>query len=80
MIESIKKSNNNDLAESIKKFGEKYTAGMDFILDSFLSLDESEVERMYSHSTMAIDTENIKIVWNSVTDIFLRKHFENSGY
>lgn len=58
-----------------------YDAGMAYILRLFLTTDQSGKKReIYSHETCATDTENIRVVFGSVEDIFLTGHLDAMGY
>ena len=51
-----------------------------FISRKFEELNKSpEVKHIYSHYTCATDTQNIKYVFNIVTDIILEKNLKSRG-
>ena len=81
VIESIKKDGRSEELKQIKEFGEKYVAGMAFVLDQLICTDTSEDQRhVYSHQTCATDTENIRAVWKAVQDIFLNQYLQSGGF
>jgi len=57
-----------------------YTVGMSYILNQFMTTDQSGSKRnIYTHETCATDTENIRVVFGSVEDIFLKGHLGEMG-
>jgi len=74
VIESIKNDGKKEEIKQMNELGEKYVAGMAFILDQLMCCDNTEEGRnIYFHQTCATDTENIRVVWTAVQDIFLQK-------
>lgn len=47
-----------------------------FILEMFTSVRRDRHKSLYYHFTTAIDTENIKVVFNSVKDTILHRNLE----
>jgi len=80
--EKWKKKVNQDTTQTtvnlIKEMGENYAACSLFILNQLLKCDKTEEGKrhIYSHHTCATDTNNIKVVWNAVQDIFIQKEFQ----
>lgn len=48
-----------------------------FILNLFISLRRHESGQLFYHFTSAIDTENIRVVFNAVKKTILKKNLEN---
>jgi len=76
VIDSLKKNPTDNEKKDLETYGEKYVAGMAYIFDQFQCQDKNPKRSTYSHQTCATDTENIKFVWGSVQDIFLRRMLE----
>lgn len=55
--------------------GDNYDAAIQFIKNRFLEAN-SQPRPIYSHCTVAIDTENIKFVFGAVRDIVIRSKIE----
>lgn len=49
----------------------------EFILNMFTSVRRDRHKALYHHFTTAIDTENIKVVFNSVKDTILHRNLES---
>lgn len=52
------------------KGGDDYNAACDYILNRFVSLNQSEVKQIYTHFTCATDTTQIRFVMAAVNGIF----------
>lgn len=48
-----------------------------FILNLFISLRRYDAAQLFYHFTTAIDTENIRVVFNAVKKTILKKNLEN---
>lgn len=48
----------------------------EFILNMFLDVSRNPRRQLFYHFTTAVDTENMKIVFNSVKDTILRRNLE----
>ena len=59
--------------------GPKYDAmaARDFVLEMFLAENSYPKKQIFSHFTCATDTENIRIVFESVKQTILEKHMED---
>ncbi|KAJ3575006.1 hypothetical protein NP233_g1371 [Leucocoprinus birnbaumii] len=55
--------------------GNNVDAACDYILQRFLSLNQTTTKRIHAHFTVATDTQQMKFVLNSVQDILLLIHF-----
>lgn len=51
-----------NLTELIVSGGDDFNAACDYILNRFVSLNQSEVKQVYTHFTCATDTQQIKFV------------------
>ena len=81
IVESIKKDARGEELNQLKEFGEKYVAGMAYILDQFICADNEENKRhIYNHQTCATDTNNIRAVWTVVQDIFAQALLKDGGF
>ena len=47
-----------------------------FILDMFISVKRDPRKALFHHFTTAVDTENIKVVFNAVKDTILHRNLE----
>jgi len=59
--------------------GDNYEAACDYILNRFVSLNQSEVKQIYTHFTCATDTEQIKFVMAAVNDIIIHTNLRDCG-
>lgn len=59
-----------------------YKAAMAHVLGQFVQKNRSEDGKrtVYSHETCATDTQNVKVVFGSVADIFLSTHLNSIGF
>lgn len=48
-----------------------------FILDMFISVKRDPRKSLFHHFTTAVDTENIKVVFNAVKDTILHRNLES---
>jgi len=55
-----------------------YKEASHFIEDQFLSLNQNPQRLIYTHFTVATDTQNIQVVFNAVKDIIISKSMEAS--
>ena len=54
--------------------------GANFIRDKFVSLNRNpDKKTVYTHITCATDTNNMQIVFQSVTDIVITEHLRGAG-
>ncbi|KAI8059352.1 guanine nucleotide binding protein, alpha subunit [Gongronella butleri] len=56
-----------------------YDAASDFILNRFVSLNQSDSKQIYTHFTCATDTEQIKFVMGAVNDIIIQNSLRDVG-
>ncbi|RUS13582.1 guanine nucleotide-binding protein subunit alpha [Endogone sp. FLAS-F59071] len=59
--------------------GDNYDAACDYILNRFVSLNQSETKQIYTHFTCATDTQQIKFVMAAVNDIIIQNNLRDVG-
>jgi len=59
--------------------GDDYELACDYILQRFVSLNQSEVKQIYTHFTCATDTNQIKFVMAAVNDIIIHTNLRDCG-
>ncbi|RIA81730.1 guanine nucleotide binding protein, alpha subunit [Glomus cerebriforme] len=59
--------------------GDDYELACDYILNRFVSLNQSEVKQIYTHFTCATDTNQIKFVMAAVNDIIIHTNLRDCG-
>jgi guanine nucleotide-binding protein subunit alpha len=59
--------------------GDDYNAACDYILNRFVSLNQSEVKQIYTHFTCATDTTQIRFVMAAVNDIIIQSNLRDCG-
>jgi guanine nucleotide-binding protein G(i) subunit alpha len=59
--------------------GSEYNAACDYILNRFVSLNQSEFKQIYTHFTCATDTTQIRFVMNAVNDIITQENLRSIG-
>ncbi|KAI9230249.1 MAG: G-protein complex alpha subunit GpaA/FadA [Piptocephalis tieghemiana] len=59
--------------------GANYEAACDYLLNCFVSLNQSEPKQIYTHFTCATDTNQIQFVMAAVNDIIIQKNLEYVG-
>ncbi|CAG8578594.1 3714_t:CDS:2 [Funneliformis mosseae] len=59
--------------------GENYDAACDYILNRFVSLNQSDVKQIYTHFTCATDTHQIRFVMAAVNDIIIQNNLREVG-
>ncbi|EWC46595.1 guanine nucleotide-binding protein subunit alpha [Drechslerella stenobrocha 248] len=59
--------------------GDDYAAACDYILNRFVSLNQSETKQIYTHFTCATDTTQIRFVMAAVNDIIIQENLRNCG-
>lgn len=59
--------------------GEDYTAACDYILNRFVSLNQSETKQIYTHFTCATDTTQIRFVMAAVNGMSTHFVFPSSS-
>ncbi|PWN46267.1 putative guanine nucleotide-binding protein alpha-1 subunit [Ceraceosorus guamensis] len=59
--------------------GSDYKAACEYILNRFVSLNQSEAKTVYSHFTCATDTNQIKFVLSAVNDIIIQVNLRSCG-
>ncbi|BFZ58103.1 guanine nucleotide-binding protein subunit alpha [Savitreella phatthalungensis] len=59
--------------------GDDYNAACDYILNRFVSLNQSELKQIYTHFTCATDTQQIKFVMAAVNDIIIQQNLREVG-
>ena len=52
---------------------------MEYIETRITSLNENDAKAIFPHFTNATDTENIKFVFDAVTEIFLENNLKSAG-
>jgi len=60
-----------------------YEAGVAFVGQQFLALDQAEDEQhryIYKHETCAVDTQNTRVVFEAIQDIFLNRQLSQAGF
>ncbi|KAF7724426.1 guanine nucleotide-binding protein subunit alpha [Apophysomyces ossiformis] len=69
------------LRESFPDFSgpESYEAASDYILNRFVSLNQSDSKQIYTHFTCATDTQQIKFVMAAVNDIIIQNNLRDVG-
>ncbi|KAI9493786.1 guanine nucleotide binding protein, alpha subunit [Zychaea mexicana] len=69
------------LAESFTDFNgpETYDAASDYILNRFVSLNQSDSKQIYTHFTCATDTQQIRFVMAAVNDIIIQNNLREGG-
>lgn len=58
--------------------GEDYTAACDYILNRFVSLNQSETKQIYTHFTCATDTTQIRFVMAAVNGKHIKYSYSKS--
>ncbi|KAI8384505.1 guanine nucleotide-binding protein subunit alpha [Radiomyces spectabilis] len=56
-----------------------YDAASDYILNRFVSLNQSDSKQIYTHFTCATDTQQIKFVMAAVNDIIIQNNLRDVG-
>ncbi|ORZ02567.1 guanine nucleotide binding protein, alpha subunit [Syncephalastrum racemosum] len=56
-----------------------YDAASEFILNRFVSLNQSDTKQIYTHFTCATDTKQIKFVMAAVNDIIIQNNLRDVG-
>ncbi|KAF3915094.1 hypothetical protein ABW21_db0209356 [Orbilia brochopaga] len=59
--------------------GDDYGQACDYILNRFVSLNQSETKQIYTHFTCATDTTQIRFVMAAVNDIIIQENLRNCG-
>ncbi|BFZ61571.1 guanine nucleotide-binding protein subunit alpha [Saitoella coloradoensis] len=59
--------------------GDDYNSACDYILNRFVSLNQSEVKQIYTHFTCATDTTQIRFVMAAVNDIIIQTNLRECG-
>ncbi|OZJ06455.1 Guanine nucleotide-binding protein subunit alpha [Bifiguratus adelaidae] len=59
--------------------GDNFDAASDYILNRFVSLNQSDVKQIYTHFTCATDTNQIKFVMAAVNDIIIQSNLRDLG-
>jgi guanine nucleotide-binding protein subunit alpha len=59
--------------------GSDYSAACDYILNCFVSLNQSDTKQIYTHFTCATDTTQIRFVMSAVNDIIIQENLRNCG-
>ena len=55
--------------------GADYNAACDYIVNRFVSLNQSDAKTIYTHFTCATDTSQIRFVMSAVNDIIIQVRF-----
>ncbi|OBZ87033.1 Guanine nucleotide-binding protein subunit alpha, partial [Choanephora cucurbitarum] len=69
------------LKESFSDFNgqETYESASDYILNRFVSLNQSDSKQIYTHFTCATDTQQIRFVMAAVNDIIIQNNLRDVG-
>ncbi|KAI8052651.1 guanine nucleotide binding protein, alpha subunit [Thamnidium elegans] len=69
------------LKESFNDFEgpDNYDASSNYILNRFVSLNQSDSKQIYTHFTCATDTQQIKFVMSAVNDIIIQNNLREVG-
>jgi hypothetical protein len=59
--------------------GNDYEAASNYMIQKFLSCNHSEEKQIYHHLTCATDTQNIRFIFKSVTDIIIQQSLNEAG-
>ncbi|KAI8928368.1 guanine nucleotide binding protein, alpha subunit [Entophlyctis helioformis] len=59
--------------------GDNYDAACEYMLNRFISLNQSEKKQVYTHFTCATDTTQIKFVMAAVNDIIIQSNLRDVG-
>lgn len=59
--------------------GDDYDSACEYILNRFVSLNQSDVKQIYTHFTCATDTTQIKFVMAAVNDIIIQTNLRDCG-
>ncbi|KAL2913287.1 guanine nucleotide-binding protein subunit alpha [Polyrhizophydium stewartii] len=59
--------------------GDNYDAACEYMLNRFVSLNQSEKKQVYTHFTCATDTSQIKFVMAAVNDIIIQTNLRDVG-
>jgi guanine nucleotide-binding protein subunit alpha len=59
--------------------GDSYDAASEYILNRFVSLNQSDQKQIYTHFTCATDTTQIKFVMAAVNDIIIQGNLRDAG-
>ena len=59
--------------------GDNYDLACEYILERFVSLNQSDVKQIYTHFTCATDTQQIKFVMAAVNDIIIQTNLRDCG-
>ncbi|TPX31176.1 hypothetical protein SmJEL517_g05438 [Synchytrium microbalum] len=59
--------------------GESYDGACEYILNRFVSLNQSDQKQIYTHFTCATDTTQIKFVMAAVNDIIIQTNLRDCG-
>ncbi|KAI9260670.1 guanine nucleotide-binding protein subunit alpha [Phascolomyces articulosus] len=71
----------HQLSESFSDFQgpETFDAASDYILNRFVSLNQSDSKQIYTHFTCATDTQQIRFVMAAVNDIIIQNNLREGG-
>jgi guanine nucleotide-binding protein subunit alpha len=56
-----------------------FEASSDYLLNRFVSLNQSNSKQIYTHFTCATDTQQIKFVMAAVNDIIIQNNLRDVG-
>ncbi|KAI9102413.1 guanine nucleotide binding protein, alpha subunit [Phlyctochytrium arcticum] len=59
--------------------GQDYESACEYILNRFVSLNQSDQKQIYTHFTCATDTTQIKFVMAAVNDIIIQSNLRDAG-
>lgn len=76
------KIKSTDMSKTFAKYegGNDFPAGVEFIKKMFLNrIKKENVDNVYVHVTCALDTEQVKVVFDSVMDWIFQRKMEMAG-
>jgi len=59
--------------------GDNYDAACEYLLNRFVSLNQSDIKQIYTHFTCATDTQQIRFVMAAVNDIIIQTNLRDVG-
>lgn len=70
----------NVFTEEYKGKSNDYDEGIRFFLDQFLKRNMQVNKEVFWHVTCAIDTNNVRVVFNACREIIMKKNLTGSGF
>ncbi|KAL1924713.1 uncharacterized protein VTP21DRAFT_4367 [Calcarisporiella thermophila] len=59
--------------------GNDYDAACEYLLDRFVSLNQSDTKQVYTHFTCATDTQQVRFVMSACNDIIIQNNLKSCG-